>query len=112
MKQIRFIQSSPMGKVDGLMRVVGKDIFLKIKNTQHLDAILKQLEKKGAKIGKGRNWVRIDIFGDNKLVKLGEYEIDLEKDSEKSVEEKISKFYFEQYKKGGCYVEMQDEVTV
>ena len=110
MKQIRFLQSTAQGKVDGLMRFIGKDIFIKITNKQYLDAILNKLRAKGAIIQKGAHgeWIKIDIFKGEKFAKIGEFEMDLEEDSNKLIEENLAKFYIDQYRKGGFYVEMQN----
>jgi hypothetical protein len=111
MKQIRFIQNTSNGMVDGLLRVIGKNIFIKIKNKVYLEKMLNELIKKGAKTQTAKDWVKIDIFGENKLVKLGISEIDLENESEQEIESKLATFYMEQYKKGGFLVEMQDDKT-
>jgi len=110
MKQIRFMQSTGQGKVDGIMRFIGKDIFIKVANKQYLDGIIANLTSKGAVIQKGAHglWIKVDIYRGETFVKLGEYEIDLEEDSPNLIEETLAKFYIEQYRKGGFYVEMQN----
>lgn len=105
MRTIKFIQSSQMGMIDGLIRFVGRDIYIKVKNAQYLNQMITQLKNKGAKVIESKSWIKIDIFGDNQTAKLGEYIIDLEEDTNEQIEDKLCKFYAEQYKKGGFVVQ-------
>ena len=105
MKTIKFIQSTQMGMIDGLIRFIGRDIYLKIKNAQYLESSINQLKAKGAKVEQSKSWVKIDIFRDNQFVKLGEEEIDLEEDTNEEIENKLCRFYTQQYKKGGFVVQ-------
>ena len=105
MKTIKFMQSTQMGMIDGLIRFVGKDIYIKVKNHQYLTSMLNQLRSKGAIVTESNSWIKIDIFKDNQVVKLGEYEIDTEEESNEEIENKLCKFYTEQYKKGGFVVQ-------
>ena len=104
MKQIKFMQNSAQGKIDGTMRFIGKTIYLKVNNSQYLDKMIKEMEAKGVRILKGRGWLQINLFGDNKMAKLGPYEFDFENDSAEIIERNLSSFYATQYRKGGFIV--------
>jgi hypothetical protein len=97
MKELRFKQNSPQGEIKILIRIIGKIIYIKTNNNQYSDNMLRQLSSKGAIIIRSRNWLKIDLFGNIEIAKLGTYEINLKEESDKSIEKKIADFYTEKY---------------
>ena len=105
MKELSFAQNTQMGIVRGILRILGKVIFIKVNNRQYLDVMMKQMREKGALIEEKADWLMIDFIRDNQIVKLGDELIDLESDKKEEIEQKIYNFYFKQYKSMGWFVE-------
>jgi len=105
MKQIRCIKSTPLGICTIIFRFVGKYIFIKKrKNSQEVNQMISQLKQKGADIIESGNWIRVDLFKNNELVKLGNIEINMKETSPEEIEELLTNFYINLYKKGGFRV--------
>lgn len=112
MIQIRASKNTPNGVCSILMRFIDKNIFIKKKqNSPESMNLINQYREKGVKVIERREWIKLDIFGDNELVKLGDKEIDLSKMNEDEKERAISDFYIETYKKGGFIVETHGITT-
>jgi hypothetical protein len=111
MIQIRATKSLPNGIADVFFRFIGKYIFIKKKsNNPYSVNLINEFKKKNLKIWESREWLKLDLFGDNTLVKLGNIEIDLEKESVEDIEIKLSNFYIEKYKQGGFIVETKNGI--
>jgi len=107
MKEITFTQNSQLGMIKGVLRIIGKILFFKFNNNQYAERIIEQMKQRGAIIdfGKNKEWIRVDIFRDLELIKLGDKELDLKESSEEEIERFIADFYIEQYKKANFIVE-------
>jgi len=112
MKQIRATKNTPQGIAVVLMRFIGKDIFIKKKKgSPEAINLINQYRQKGIKVWESREWIRIDLLGDETLIKLGQNEIDFKDMTEEEKEKTLADFYIDIYKKGGFIVETQDELT-
>lgn len=89
MKQI--IARNP--KTTAIYRFVGRRIYLKCNNMQYASQIMAQIRARGGIIRQGRNWLEADIFGENKIARIGENEIDLEKASDNEIEAILVNFF-------------------
>lgn len=105
MKTLIFKKQTPQGLVDGTLRVIGKYIFFKYNDTKQSKAVLEDFRKKGLDVELGKGWVKVNLFKNNDVVKLGTYEIDLEEDKKEEVENKLFNFYKQEYTKLGFYLE-------
>lgn len=101
MKQLTFTKPSQIGEVKVVMRIIRHLLYFKYSHSQHAEAAIKSFEVKGVKFRKGNGWLEVNIFGDNNVVKLGDYEIDLEEDKQEDIENKLAEFYTLQYVKSG-----------
>ena len=101
MKQLTFTKPSQIGEVKVVMRIIRHLLYFKYSHNQHAEAAIKSFEAKGVKFRKGDGWLEVDIFGSNPIIKLGDYEIDLEEDKLEDIEQKLAEFYTVQYVKSG-----------
>ena len=100
MKEIRFTQNSAQGKINGILRIHEKILYLKCNNNQYSAQMISQMKSKGADIIERSGWIRIDLFKDREgAVKLGEFEFDLNNNSYEEIENILTKFYVLQYTK-------------
>lgn len=83
-----------------------KDIYIKVSNLAMAQKLIQQVIEKGGKVEQGRSWMKVNIFGDNKLIKLGATIIDLELTSEQDVEERLFDFFQGFLKQAGFKVEV------
>jgi len=105
MREIHFKQKHPqLGEINGVMRVIGKLIYLKFNSNQYSQQVLTQLASKGAKIQIGRDWIQVDMFFEQERVKLGNIEFNIKEKTDVEMELILSSFYIEQYKKAGMEV--------
>lgn len=95
MREITFEQ----GNTKGVMRINGKLIYLKVNNKENLAQLISQYESKGAKIVYGNSWIQIDIFSQNKEVKLGNHEFNVDEKTNEEVEEIFAELYMVQFTK-------------
>ena len=110
MKELKFSKNDPqMGDVKVIIRIIGKIIFYKFNDHQYAQQVIQQLRNKGAIINVGRHgqWVRYNMFTsqDNNLYTVGKIEIDLEKDTEEIIENKLAILCTEMYSKSGFSLE-------
>lgn len=108
MKEIRFNKQAPAGEIKGILRIIGKIIYIKVNNWQYASQLIANLEAKGAKIDKSSRfgWIKIDMFKDNTLVKLGEEEFDVTEKLDEEIEQILADFYVQQYVKAGFNVNL------
>lgn len=105
-KEIQAIEPKTQHKI--IYRFIEKDIFIKANNLQYVAQLIQQIQSKGGSVEQGRNWIKCNIYGKNTLVKLGEYEIDLDKDSISKIEDKCCNFFLSYLKKGGFKCKVKD----
>lgn len=105
MKELTLKKQTPQGEIKVVVRIISHLIYIKFNQNEYTEQILQDYKNKGIKIRKGLGWLEIDLFGDIKVAKLGDFEIDLEEDSIEQIEEKLSNFYLTQYIKSGFTLE-------
>ena len=101
MIELRFTKPSQLGEVKIVLRIVRHLLYFKYSHSDYAEQAIKQFRAKGIRFRKSPNWLEVDIFGDNKVVKIGDEEIDLEEDKDEAIEKKLSDFYVVQYVKSG-----------
>ncbi|HDK42517.1 MAG TPA: hypothetical protein ENG87_04000 [Candidatus Pacearchaeota archaeon] len=104
MKEIKFSQVSPMGKIEGILRIIGKDLFFKYNNNQYAEQAMKQMENKGAIIIRKREWIKVNLFNNQENVIMGGKEFNVNETLIEDIEMILFNFYMEQFKKAGCEV--------
>jgi len=98
MKELNIKQTHPqLGKVEGIMRILGHIIFLKFNSNQYAEQVITMLQSKGAVITRGKGWIRVNMFGTNKSAKLGNMEIWLEEETPEQIEIKLRDFFKQKY---------------
>lgn len=110
MIEINFMQNTQMGTLKGILRVIGRDLFFKYNDSSYANQAIEQMKNKGVfvEFGKGKEWIRVDLFSNNSFVKLGDETIDVDEEDPIEVENKLAKFYIEQYKKANFLVEVKE----
>ena len=103
MKQINYSQKNPQyGQINGILRIGGKFLYFKSNSNQYEQQIMDQMKQKGAQIEKSdKNWVRVDMFGDRTLVKLGDKEFDVNETPDEEIEIILYNFYLNHFTKAG-----------
>lgn len=101
MKELIFTKPSQMGEIKVILRIIKYLLYFKFNQTPYTEQIIRNFEAKGVKFRKSGGWLEVDLFSDNNLVKFGDYEIDLEEDTNEQIENKLAQFYTTQYIKNG-----------
>ena len=110
MKQLIFRQQNPQfGKVQIVLRIIGRILYFKFNNNEYSQQIISQLISKGAKVEVGKEWIQINIFESQEVVKLGEKEIVISETSDKEFEVLLSDFYKLQYAKANFKLESEKD---
>ncbi len=104
MKELTFKKSTGQGIADGILRVIGRFLYFKYQDSAQTKQVLQNFRSKGVKIWEGAGWIKVDLIGENELIKLGENEYNVKEISEESIEDILFNFYLNQYKKMGFYV--------
>ena len=110
MKQLTFKKSTNQGLIEGILRVSGKFIYFKYNNTTQSKQAIDNFREKGIEIKEGKGWIQVDLLKDRESVNLGSIFIDTLEESDEQIEEKLFKFYKDQYTKLGFYIETQDDI--
>ncbi len=109
MKQLKFMKQDPsMGDIEGLMRIDKKICFFKYNQSDQAQAMMQNLQAKGAIIAPGRKWIRVNLFGENKEVKLGDEQFNIDEKSNNEVSDILIKFFAEKYAQAGFICEIKD----
>jgi DNA-directed RNA polymerase delta subunit len=105
MKTLRCLKMTPQGRIEVIIRFIGKAIYIKkgLPN-DYVNKVAEQMILKGAIIKESRNWFYIDIFGDKTMIKLGDEIFDLEETPIEKIEEIMADFYTKKYQEGGFEV--------
>ncbi len=99
-------KGTPQGDINFGLAFNGKLIAIKGKENQIANQFIAQYKKKGAKVIQKREGVIVDIFPEGQtLFKLGQIEIDFEKDNLSVIENKLCQFYIDTFSKAGFEVE-------
>lgn len=109
MKELTAKQITPQGKVSILLRIIGRNLFLRKKKNDPRQAIMiEQFREKGSKIIEADDWIKIDMFANNNLVKLGEQEFDVNQKSHDEMEEILADFFKSKYKQANFKVKVKE----
>jgi len=109
MKQLIFSQQNPQfGKVEIVIRIIGRLLYFKFNDNQYSQQIISQLKSKGAKVTIGRGWIQINLFEGQEVVKLGDNEIVVNETSDEEYEVILSDFYKFQYAKANFKLEKEE----
>jgi len=109
MRQLTYTQNNPqLGKLKGVLRIIGKMLYFKFNNSQQANQMIQQMQSKGAVIIMGRKWIKIDMFRGQEYVKLGEKEFDVSKLSDNEAEKILFDFYKAQFTKANFEVEINE----
>lgn len=103
-KELKFTKPTQGGKVEITLRILDKLLFFKWNDTTHAKQAIEYFRNKGVSIEEGKGWIKVDLFGNNENVILGDKEIDLMKTSQQELEQILCEFYKQQYKKSGFFV--------
>lgn len=111
MKRLICTQNNPQyGKLSINIRFLGKIIFMKFNDTNpQANQMISQMKKKGAEITEASGWYRIDIFNENKFVKLGEEEFNVTEKTDEEIEQILLDFYYKNYSMAKFSVQRIDE---
>lgn len=88
-------------------RFIGKLIYVKANNLQYKSEVVNKLTKGGANVEVAKNWIKVDLFNGRTLVKVGDFELDLDILEDEDVETYLYNFYEAQYTKAGFKVEVK-----
>ena len=89
-------------------RFVGKDVFLKCNNMQYAAQLIQQIKQKGGHVKEGRGWLKCDLFGEHAYANLGPVQIDLSKELDTEIEQKLCDFFSITLEKAKFKVEVKD----
>ena len=99
-KEIKFEQKNPkVGDVKGTMRIIGKELFLKVTSYKYARQLLERYKQSGCSVEEGRTWIKIKMFHTHKQIILAGVNFDSELDTDEEIEDKLYRFYMIQYAK-------------
>lgn len=114
MIEIKYSQdNAQLGKINGVLRVIGTMVFLKMTNSPQSRQIVNQMQNKGARIIKGTgDWVKIDMFSAHTELgkedfKLANKEFNINTTPIDEIEKIISEFYVINFNKAQFYCEVK-----
>jgi hypothetical protein len=108
MIQINAIKNVPNGIARITMRFIGKNIFIRKKeNSPESINMINKFKQSNVRLWESREWIKIDMLGDNEAIKIGDDFLDKDM-SEEEMEKNLSNFYIQKYKQGGFIVEIQE----
>lgn len=90
-----------MGNVKVKIRIKGKIIFFKFNQSEIANQIMAKMQKAGAIITPGKGWIKVNIFGENKEIKLGTDEFNVNDKTDSEIEKILGNFYIINYTKTG-----------
>jgi len=107
MRELIYTQSHPtLGNLKGVLRIIGKLLFFKFNNAQQSMQVISQLQSKGALIETSKEWLKVDMFPNQDLVKLGGNEFNIKETSDEEAEKILFDFYYNQFTKAKFKVEV------
>lgn len=102
MKQLNFSKKDPkMGDISGILRVDKRICFFKFQDSQQAQAMINNMQTKGAIITPGRKWIRVNLFGNNKEVILGREQFNVDDKTDEEMEKILFTFFCEKYTQAG-----------
>ena len=102
MKEMIYTQKHPtLGELKGVLRIVGSNLFFKFNNKEQAVQVISQLESRGALVeySKDNSWIRVDMFYNQDIVKLGGKEFNVKETSQEDIEKILFYFYYNKYTK-------------
>lgn len=94
-------------EVTAIYRFVGSTIYLKCNSMQYAAQIINQLEQKGMKITRGRNWIKCEFPKDKGIILQGK-EIDLDTTPQEEIETILINFFLMTLNKAGFQTKLED----
>jgi len=105
-KEITFEQKNPqMGQVKGILRIIGKDLFIKVNTYKYGKQLIDKFKTAGCKVEESKDWIKVDLFYTHKSIILAGTTLDSEEELPEELENKLYNFYMLQYAKAGMKVE-------
>ena len=102
MKQLNFNKKDPnMGDISGILRVDGIICYFRFTQSQQSQAMIENMNAKGAIVTPGRKWIRVNIFGNNKEVILGKEQFNVDDKKPEEIENILFSFFSEKYTQAG-----------
>jgi len=98
MKELIAQQPTPQGMVKIHLRIMGKLLFFKFNKSEQALSLLEQMKAKGADIEQGDKWIKVNMFKNHTLVKLGGNEFDVTTIKQEDLEKILFNFYSDKYK--------------
>jgi len=110
MKRLDFYKrDNSMGEINGTLLINKKICYFKYNQSQQAQAMMESLQSKGAIITPGRKSIRVNLFGDNKEVKMGDEQFNVDEKTDEEVEDILIKFFGLKYSQAGFVCEVRDE---
>ena len=107
MRELIYTQTHPtLGNLKGVLRIIGKHLFFKFNDSTQAMQVISQLKARGAIIENSKDWIKVDMFVDKDLVKLGSQEFKISETSEQDIEKLLFDFYYNQFTKAKFKVEV------
>lgn len=104
-RQIRFQnKNNAVGQVSGVLRIIGKYLFLKVNSYAHGRELIEKYRNAGVGVEEKKDWMRINLFHTNKQIILGDIRIDSEEETDEEIEKKLFEFYMLQYARANMKV--------
>jgi len=95
-------------KTTAVYRFIGKNVFLKCNNMQYAAQLIAQIQSKGGSVKQGRNWLQCDLIGEHSVANLGTSIIDVDQDSDDTIENKFCEFFKATLEKAQFKVEVNE----
>lgn len=89
------------GELKGILRIDGRKLFFQFNNSGHAQQMMAKMQEKGAIIVPGKNWIKVDMFGSNEEIKLGNKQFNMNEITADELEKLLGDFYIENYTKVG-----------
>ena len=89
-------------------RFIGRIVYMKMNNLEYAQPLIDKIVQKGGKVETNKGWIRADIIGDNKIVRFGQYEINVDTQSETEIQNMFVEFFTAILKQSGFICEIKD----
>ena len=107
MRELIYTQTHPtLGNLKGVLRIIGKLLFFKFNTSEQSMQVISQLKSKGALIETSKDWIKVNMFYNQDIVKLGGLEFNISEKSEEEVEKILFDFYYNQFIKAKFKVDV------
>ena len=96
--------------INPVYRFDGKIIYLKVNNMTYANQLIAQIQMKGGKVQRGRNWLKLDIIGSNEKIKLGNKILYINNMAEHEIEMDFVEFIHATLKTAGFEIKYIGEI--